>query len=407
MLMQIIFISLGRNKHWLRIYMRSALVILAAHVNYSYAIPQTFSGSAPSVEAKYDVDKDRTTVSAGTMLEENSIEVQVGFPPISTPMKEHIFLTVAYAHQGRRLTSAPNVVTMMIESRARQFRFGEGMELLSVIDGKRLSHGQMGYISRHDVAGFFLLEPFNVEYLRVDLPFKTFLTLARAKSATLIIGNKNLSLEDQNFNVLSAIANCMIGKAVPTTTTSVAGTANPTPGGKCPIQSPDIPAISGFKLGMSIQDVRKLSPEGAPAITEPDTIGTRSMTIKFPRPQDAYGSTRLNELKVRFFDDRICYMEATYSVGKEWRDRQKDFAYFISKELGISVTWKEYSADVFHKVFLLRCDAVSIGLNVSDEDARKGELHNSTDTWVAYAMLTLTDKNAESLLQQRREKNSK
>jgi hypothetical protein len=384
---------------------RSALVTLAVLTNHSYAVPQTFSGSTPPIQATYDVGKDETTVTAGTMLEEKSIEVQIGFPPISTPMKEQIYLAVAYAHQGRRLTSTPNVVTMVIESRARQFRFGEGMELLSVIDGKRLSLGQMGYNSRHDVAGFFLLEPFNVEYLRVDLPFKTFLTLARAKRATLIIGNKKLSLEEQNFNVLSAIANCMIGKAVPTTTTSVAVTANSTSGGKCPIQSPDIPTLSGFKLGMSIQDVRKLSPEGAPAITEPDTLGTRSMTIKFPRPQDDYGSTSLYELKVRFFDDRICHMEATYSVGKEWRDRQKDFAYFISKELGISVTWKEYSPDVFHKLFSLHCDAVSINLGVSDEDARKGELHNSTDPWVAHAMLILTDKNAESLLRQRREKN--
>jgi hypothetical protein len=384
---------------------RSALVMLAVLPNYSYAVPQTFSGSTPPVQATYDADKDETTVTAGTMLEENSIEVQVGFPPISTPMKEQIFLAVAYAHQGRRRTSTPNVVTMVIESRARQFRFGEGMELLSVIDGKRLSLGELGYASRHDVASFFLLESFNIEYLRVDLPFKTFLTLARAKTATLIIGNKKLPLEEQNFNVLSAIANCMIGKAVPTTTTSVAGTANSTSGGKCPIQSPDIPTLSRFKLGMSIQDVRNLFPGGAPAITEPDTLGTRSMTVKFPRPQDAYGSTSLDQLNVRFFDDRICHMEATYSVGKEWRNRQKDFAYFISKELGISVTWKEDSAGVFHKLFSLHCDAVSIDLSISEEGARRGELYDSTEPWVAHAMLILTDMNAGALLQQRREKN--
>jgi hypothetical protein len=386
---------------------RSALIALAVIPNYSYAVPQTFSGSTPPVQATYNVGKNETTVTAGTMLEEKSIEVQIGFPPISTPMKEQIYLAVAYAHQGRRLTSTPDVVTMVIESRARQFRFGEGMELLSVIDGKRLSLGQLGYASRHDVAGFFLLEPFNVEYLRVDLPFKTFLTLARAKTATLIIGNKKLPLEEQNFNVLSAIANCMLGKAVPTTTTSVAGTVNPTAGGKCPIQSPDIPTLSGVKLGMSIQDVRKLYPGGAPAITEtePETLGTRSMTLEFPHPQEPDGSTRLNDLKIKFFDDRIYHMEANYSVGKEWRNRQKDFAYFISKELGISAPWDENSGGVFLKLFSLHCDAVSITLGINDEWARKSELRGSTEPWVARAMLILSDENAGALLQQRLEKN--
>jgi hypothetical protein len=232
------------------------------------------------------------------------------------------------------------------------------------------------------------------------VPLKTFLTLAHARTATLILGNKKLQLEEQNFNVLSAIANCMIGKTVPTTTTSVAGTAKST---KCPIQAPDLPAIRGLKLGMSIQDVRKLLPESAPPISKPDSLGRRSMKVKLPPRQDAYISTGLNELEVSFFDERICRIEASYSVGKEWRDRQKDFAYFISKELGVSVTWEEDSLMMFTKLFSLRCADMSISLHIDEEEAFKGELFRSNEPWVASAILSLTDHNAASRLRQRLE----
>jgi hypothetical protein len=400
MRIQIAFMPLIRNKRWLRIQMCSALVILAVQANYSYAVSQTFSGSSPQIDATYDLGKDETTVFAGTLLEENSIEVQVGFPPISMPVKEDILLAVAYAHEGRRLTSPPSVVTIGFESRARQFRFGEGIELLGVIDGKRLTLGQMSYTASYDPVNFLLLQSFNVEYLRVDVPLNTFLTLARARTATLILGNKKLQLEEQNFNVLSAIANCMIGKTVPTRTTSVGGTANPA---KCPIQAPDLPTLRGFKLGMSVQDARKLFPESAPPISEPDTLGRRSMIVKFPRPQDAYGATRLDQVNVSFFDDRICRIEASYDVGKEWRDRQKDFAYFISKELGVSVTWEEDSFSMFTKLFSLRCADMSMSLHISEEAAFKGELFGSEGPWVASAMLSLTDHTVETRLRQRLE----
>lgn len=407
---QITFTSLICNKHWRRIQMCLMFVILTAQTNYSYAVPQTSSGSAPKIESNYDKFKDETTVATGTMLEEYPVEV------LFTPMKEFILLVVGYTHKGQQLTSPPSTVKIAFQSQARDFRFGEQTELLSIIDGERVAFGKMSYSQRNLGAG-------HVEILKIDVPLKTFLKLAHAKTVELKLGNKELRLGAQNFTALSAFADIMSGKTVGSTTPpgSVANqsttkppsnstattskgsaeTSDPASISNCPIQASNLIALRGFKIGASIQEVSNRFQGGMPNLSEPDSSGVRTLEVNFSRSKDAPGSTGLSRLKFQFLDERIYSIEAMYHVGKEWKGRPlSEFAYSVSQGLGVSGKWIENPATVLNSEFKLECGAVRLKLNmyIDTLPATIVEL-----PW-ATAFLTLTDPNVESQLPQRRAK---
>src|SRR5262245_22022410 len=163
---QITFTSLIYNKHWRRIQMCLMFVILAAQPNYSYHVPQTFSGSNPAIVTQYDRDKNETAVATGTVLEERHIDSFWG------TSRNTSSLNVGYLHKGLQPDSPPSTVTMVFRSQAKRLRFGEGVELLSIIDDDRVALGQMSYISNDPLVGGLAIIIWGVqdEYLRVVVP---------------------------------------------------------------------------------------------------------------------------------------------------------------------------------------------------------------------------------------------
>jgi hypothetical protein len=236
--------------------------------------------------------------------------------------------------------------------------------------------------------------------LSIKAPLRAFLNLANARAATLIIGNTELRLGAQHFNVLSAIANCMIGKTVPPGPSSGAESSN------CPVQASNLLVFRGYRFGMSAQEVRNLFPGGAPPISEPDNVGRRSMKVEFPDASDPSGATKLSQLEVHFLDDRVFYISASYSIGKEWQNRLSDFANSISNGLGVSVAWNENYNGNARKLFRITCDALSMNLFTDEESEEIKITSQSKRPWTANATLHLVDEIAASRMRERLPKNS-
>jgi hypothetical protein len=124
------------------------------------------------------------------------------------------------------------------------------------------------------------------------------------------------------------------------------------------------------------------------------------MELRLSRPQDPRGSTGLDKLEFRFFDERLFQIRAYYSVGKEWKQRpMTEFAGAISKGLGVDAVWTQRD----EKEFIIPCGDVRLELSIDDDSYML--MGTSGGMPIAEAMFTLTDTAAESQSKLRREKN--
>jgi hypothetical protein len=369
-------------------------------LNLSYAFSQ-----APLLETEYDRFKDETKVGVSTSLENHAVEI-----PFSQ-MQEFLTLMVWASHRGKQVSTAPATVKLVFRSQARDWRFGEGTQLLGIVDGARLALGSMKYFRRDLGAG-------HLETLEIDLPTRTFLKLAHAKTVELRIGNKDVKLGTQNLAALSALADYLNGKAVSQLTPGqrqVQQTApiianqvsQPRPEdkpnsfpsasttNKCPVQPAQVLPIRNFRLGMTTAEYTSRFRGKAPALSQPDDIGIRSVMFNWSRDREPSGSTGLDKLEFKFFDDRLYQMEATYSVGSEWKSRQRsEFAESISRGLGVEGAWSEEPFGGFK----LDCGGVRFELTISNDLA-----HIIPGGPWAYAYLTLVDSAAEAQVSRKRE----
>lgn len=366
---------------------------------------------APEIVRAYDRFKDETTVGVSTTLETYMVEIPFAH------MQEFILLSTTFTHPGQRPIVKPATIRLAFQSQARAWRFSEGAELRGISDGAIINFGRMSY-SRQDLGAG------RVEVLRLDVPVATFLKLARSKAAELRIGNKELRIEPPHLSTLAALADQITGPVMqpespagkPTTgdalsrnqrqapspmrqteralpASSSAGTTN-----GCPIQMTQLLPLRGFQLGMSLTEVQSQFQGRIPTISHPDEIGRRSMKVDLSRPQDARGSTGLEGLAFKFFDDRLYRIEATYSIGKEWNKRpMSEFAESLSRGLGVAANWT-IGTD---KEFKLECGSVRFELAIDDESSALMPSRMKMPMAVAY--LTITDTAAEMQFKPRRD----
>lgn len=331
--------------------------------NVAYAFPQASTAApATGIVIDYDRFKDETSVAISTMLENYTVDI-----PFSR-MQEFILLVAGFNYQGQRLTVTPTTMRLAFQSQARGWRFSEGAELRGIIDGARIDFGRMSY-SRKDLGAG------HVEVLRLDVPVRTFLKLARSKTAELRVGSKELKLGPQHLAALAMLADQLTGaatsRAIPTkrpaeekrpsplnqisqitlSPTELASphASSPTTANKCPIKLPQLLPFRNFRLGMSTAEVMQRFQGMHPPLSIPDEIGRRFMTVHLSRPQVELGSTGLDKLIFKFLDDRLYQIEATYSVGKEWNKRpMNEFADTFTLGLGISALWAEKTDEQFN-----------------------------------------------------------
>jgi hypothetical protein len=133
----------------------------------------------------------------------------------------------------------------------------------------------------------------------------------------------------------------------------------------------------------------------APALSQPDDVGIRSVMFNWSQSDVPSGSTGLDKLEFKFFDDRLYQIDATYSVGKEWSSRPaSEFAEATSRGLGVEGVWSE---EPFSK-FKLDCGGVHFELKISREFT-----HIIPEGPWAYAYLTLIDTAVEVQVSRKRE----
>jgi hypothetical protein len=383
--------------------------------NFAYAFPQASSVPATGIVTNYDRFKDETSVAVSTMLENYTVDV-----PFSK-MQEFILLVAGFTHQGQRLTVTPTIMRLAFQSQARGWRFDEGTELRGIIDGARIDFGRMSY-SRKDLGAG------HVEVLRLDVPVRTFLKLARSKMAELRVGSKELKLEPQPLAALAVLADQLTGVATSQTTstkrpaeekspsplnqlsqlklspTDLASThaRSSTTANKCPIKLPQLLPFHSFRLGMSTAEVIQRSQGMPPPLSKPDEIGRRVMAVDLSRPQAEFSSTGLDKLVFKFLDDRLYQIEATYSIGKEWNNRpMSEFADAITRNLGIASALAEKTDEQFNKQFKLECGEVRFDLMVDDESF--ASFPSSRLMPMALAFFTLTETATEAQLKIRRD----
>ena len=369
------------------------------------------SAPAPKVFTEYDRFTDKTTVGVSVMLENYTVEIP------SAKMQEFILMAAAFTHPGQRRSLRPTTIRLAFQSQARAWRFSEGAELRGIIDGERINFGQMNY-SRQDLGAG------RVEILRLDIPVATFLKLARSQTAELRIGNKELRVGPQHLATLAALADQITGPVMqpkspaskPTTGDPLSRNQRQAPSPMrqteqalpasssaatthgCPIQITQLLPLRGFQLGMSLTEVQSRFQGRSPSISRPDEIGVRSMKVDFSRSQDARGSTGLEGLAFKFFDDHLYRIEAIYSIGKEWNKRpMSEFAKSLSRGLGVVASW----AIGTDKEFKLECGAVKFELTIDDESSSLMPARMKMPLAVAY--LTITETAVEMQFKPRRE----
>lgn len=124
------------------------------------------------------------------------------------------------------------------------------------------------------------------------------------------------------------------------------------------------------------------------------------MELRLSRPQDPRGSTGLDKLEFRFFDERLYQIRAYYSVGKEWKQRpMSEFAQAISKGLGVGAAWTQRD----EKEFIIPCGDVRLELSIDDDSYML--MGTASGMPIAEAMFTLTDTAAEEQTKLRRDAN--
>jgi hypothetical protein len=88
------------------------------------------------------------------------------------------------------------------------------------------------------------------------------------------------------------------------------------------------------------------------------------MEVRLSRPQAPSGSTGLDKLEFKFFDERMYQIRAYYSVGKEWKQRpMSEFAEALSRSLGVETVWGKRD----EKEFIIPCGAVRLDLSIDDD----------------------------------------
>lgn len=365
-------------------------------------LPQSPAPSS-KVAAYYDRFKDETTVGVSTMLEEYTVEIPFAH------MQEFFLLLAGFTHKGQQLTTQPTTVRIAFQSQARVWRFGEGTQLYAIVDREHLDLGPMNY-SRKDLGAG------HVEVLRLDIPARTFLKLTRGKVVELRVGDKELKLGDQQLKSLAALADQMIGSSrgqtsppkklaqgvtggpldrlshlTPKEQASDSAVA-PVAYNKCPIHIAQLLPLRGFSLGMSLNDVTRHFQGSVPPISQPNGLGIRSMEVSLSRPQEPRGYTGLDKLKFKFLDDRLYQIEATYSVGKEWKQRpMSEFAETLTKDMGVDAAWTES----VEKEFVIACGEVRFDLSIDDDSSALMPVYARTPVAVAYFTLTDTDTEAQ------------
>jgi hypothetical protein len=389
----------------------SALFIIL--FNFAYAFPQASTVPATGIITDYDRFKDETSVAVSTMLENYTVDIPYA------KMQEFLLLVAGFTHQGQRLTVTPAVMRLAFQSQARGWRFNEGTELRGIIDGARIDFGRMSY-SRKDLGAG------HVEILRLDIPVRTFLKLARSKTAELRVGSKELKLGPQHLAALALLAGQLTGaatsRAIPAKRPVEEKSSSPlnqisqltlspteldsphasslTTANKCPIKLPQLLPFRNFRLGMSTAEVMQRFQGTPPPLSKPDEIGRRVMTVDLSRPQAEPDSTGLDKLIFKFLDDRLYQIEATYSIGKEWNKRpMREFADTFTRGLGISALWVEKTEEQFNKQFKLECGEVRLELMIDDETF--ASFPSSRLTTMAVAFFTLTETATEAQLKAR------
>jgi hypothetical protein len=366
---------------------RVVLVVLALLFAAASASPQTSADPAPQVVVHYDRFKDETSIGVSTSLESQTVDIPF------VHMQEFLIMLAGVTHRGRLLTAVPSSVRLAFQSQARSWRFAEGDELLSIIDGERINLGKMSY-SRQDLGAG------RVETLRLDVPTHTFMKLARATTAELRIGRKDVLLNRAQLAALAALADRINGKGTPTAASTgetgqprlpLPGVERTSPGSvamlqPCPVQVPQLLPLRGFRLGQTLGEALARFQGTPPAVAAPDAMGIRSLNLPLARSPEERNTTGVTNLELRFLDERLYRIEATYAIGKEWRERpMQEFAMSLSRGVGIAGPWTIGG----NNDFTLECGAVSLKLAVDEESFQS--LPARRDAPIAVAYFTLID----------------
>jgi hypothetical protein len=169
---------------------------------------------------------------------------------------------------------------------------------------------------------------------------------------------------------------------------------------KCPIKIAQLLPLRGFSLGMSSGTLIRQFQGSAPPLSQPDGTGIRTMELRLSRSQDPGGSTGLDKLEFKFFNERLYQIKAYYSVGKEWKQRpMSEFAQALSRGLDVEAVWAERD----EKEFIIPCGEVRFDLSIDDDSYTL--MGVSTRAPIAVAYFTLTDTVAESQIKLRRDAN--
>ncbi|HYY56735.1 MAG TPA: TolC family protein [Pyrinomonadaceae bacterium] len=107
----------------------------------------------------------------------------------------------------------------------------------------------------------------------------------------------------------------------------------------CTLSVAQAPAIGGFQLGMTIEEVRGRFPNNS--IPAPDERGVSTMHLRGIKSPPGSALEDASGLTVEFLDGRLSYIRVSYPVTNRWQSKD-EFVAHIAEHLNISGSWKPF-----------------------------------------------------------------
>lgn len=138
---------------------------------------------------------------------------------------------------------------------------------------------------------------------------------------------------------------------------------------QCPLTLSESPELRGFRLGMSINQVKARASNLI--LGKINQVGLQNGKIIYTRStKENRDSSKVKSVELEFLDNKLASIRVTYDGSVRW-NHIDDFVYKISMSLGLPVKWEgdepSYYSGVFIAVREIKCNSFLVRARIIED----------------------------------------